>query len=73
MWENAFFIRGLLDPCEEELICTANDFAMDYKKLLEEAKRKDCGIAGVMLPLRADHVRREAERYRRVLEREAML
>ncbi|MDY3920076.1 MAG: DUF2935 domain-containing protein, partial [Candidatus Limivivens sp.] len=41
MMEHAFFIRGLLDPSEEELIRTANGFAGDYKKLLEEAKEKD--------------------------------
>lgn len=34
MMEHALFIRGLLDPTEE-LICTANDFAGDYKRLLE--------------------------------------
>ncbi len=39
MMEHALFIRGLLDPTEEELISTANDFAQDYKKLLEEARK----------------------------------
>lgn len=34
MMEHALFIRGLLDPCEEELIKTSHDFAKDYKKLL---------------------------------------
>ncbi len=38
MMEHALFIRGLLDPSEEELIKTANDFAQEYKKLLQEAK-----------------------------------
>lgn len=38
MMEHALFIRGLLDPTENDLITTANDFAEDYKKLLEEAK-----------------------------------
>ena len=38
MMEHALFIRGLLDPSEEELVKTANEFAMDYKKLLEMAK-----------------------------------
>lgn len=41
MMEHALFIRGLLDPSEEELVKTANDFAMDYKKLLEMAKTRD--------------------------------
>ena len=35
MMEHALFIRGLLDPCEDELIHTADDFASDYKRLLE--------------------------------------
>ena len=42
MMEHALFIRGLLDPCEEDLIKTANDFAMDYKRLLETSKQRDC-------------------------------
>lgn len=42
MMEHALFIRGLLDPSEEELINMADDFANDYKKLLEMAKRQDC-------------------------------
>lgn len=35
MKEHAWFIRGLLDPSEEELIKTANRFSIDYKKILE--------------------------------------
>lgn len=38
MMEHALFIRGLLDPTENELIMTANDFAMQYAKLLSEAR-----------------------------------
>lgn len=38
MMEHALFIRGLLDPTENELIITADDFANDYRKLIEEAK-----------------------------------
>lgn len=34
MMEHALFIRGLLDPCEEDLINTADDFASDYKRLV---------------------------------------
>ncbi len=41
MMEHAQFIRGLLDPTEDALITTANDFALDYEKLLESAKRQD--------------------------------
>lgn len=42
MMEHALFIRGLLDPTEVELIETADGFAMDYEKLLEMARTKDC-------------------------------
>ena len=38
MMEHALFIRGLLDPTEEELICQADDFAKVYKELLCEAR-----------------------------------
>lgn len=38
MMEHALFIRGLLDPTEEELIGTADNFAKQYKKLLEDAR-----------------------------------
>lgn len=41
MMEHALFIRGLLDPTEEALIHTADDFAMDYKKLLQMAREQD--------------------------------
>lgn len=98
MMEHALFIRGLLDPCEETLIDTADNFAQTYKKLLEEAKNKDrcaceelekrtiketlkyrdfkaagtkgiteCKISGLILPLLADHVLREANHYLRLL------
>ena len=42
MMEHALFIRGLLDPSEEQLIHTVDDFAGDYKKLLQMARQKDC-------------------------------
>lgn len=35
MMEHALFIRGLLDPSEEKLIDTADDFAGDYRRLLD--------------------------------------
>lgn len=41
MMEHAVFIRGLLDPAECELVETANTFAGDYTRLLEEASRQD--------------------------------
>ncbi len=103
MMEHAMFIRGLLDPSEKELICTADDFAMDYCELLDEARKRDCQvfedvtgesrkltekyqqfktagtkgvleckIEGLILPLLADHVLREANHYLRLLDEECM-
>lgn len=42
MMEHALFIRGLLDPSEEQLIGTADEYAKSYKKLLEMAEHTDC-------------------------------
>ena len=42
MMEHAQFIRGLLDPTECELMETADGFAKDYCRLLEEARKQDC-------------------------------
>lgn len=36
MMEHAQFIRGLLDPTEKELLCTADGFANDYCELLKQ-------------------------------------
>ncbi len=41
MMEHAQFIRGLLDPTECELMETADGFAEDYCRLLEEAREQD--------------------------------
>lgn len=50
MMEHALFIRGLLDPEENELIKTADEFARDYAELLKEAKEKnDCTMNGLLL------------------------
>ena len=38
MMEHALFIRGLLDPTENDLIMTADDFAQQYAKLLCDAR-----------------------------------
>lgn len=38
MMEHALFIRGLLDPSEEDLIDTADEFADEFKDLIEEAQ-----------------------------------
>lgn len=45
MMEHAWFIRGLLDPCEEELIDTADDFADTYCALLTAAQKQDAAAA----------------------------
>ena len=37
MMEHALFIRGLLEPTEEDLIAAANQFAGDYRRLLDTA------------------------------------
>lgn len=47
MMEHALFIRGLLDPSEEELILTADQFAMDYRKLMEKSRKQDCRAMGL--------------------------
>jgi len=39
MAEHSKFIRGLLDPTEDELINTANNFGNEFDKLTEEAKK----------------------------------
>ena len=39
MAEHSKFIRGLLDPTEEELINTANNFAHEFDELTREAKK----------------------------------
>lgn len=39
MMEHALFIRGLLDPTENDLINTADDFAKEYAMLIEEVNR----------------------------------
>lgn len=38
MMEHALFIRGLLDPSEDELITTSNEFANEFKNLIQEAQ-----------------------------------
>lgn len=38
MMEHSQFIRGLLDPTEENLIDTADEFAHEFKDLMEEAQ-----------------------------------
>ena len=47
MMEHALFIRGLLDPSEDALIQTADRFTMEYKELLEKARKQDCKAMGM--------------------------
>lgn len=99
MMEHALFIRGLLDPTENDLIMTADEFAGQYQELLNDARTmtdktidsvtnetiektekyrdfklagtkgvNECNIQGLILPLLADHVLREANHYLRLLE-----
>ncbi len=49
MMEHAQFIRGLLDPTECGLIETADGFAEDYCRLLEEAKEQERRAANAAL------------------------
>lgn len=41
MMEHAWFIRGLLDPSEAELIGTADQFSKDYAKLIKTACQQE--------------------------------
>lgn len=53
MMEHAWFIRGLLDPSEAELIGTANQFAEEYSELIKKAasmnEKTMAGITDVTL------------------------
>ncbi|WP_455717631.1 DUF2935 domain-containing protein [Anaerosporobacter sp.] len=60
MMEHALFIRGLLDPTENELIMTADDFANQYAQLLSEARNMtDMTIDSV-----TDETLEETKKYR---------
>ncbi len=41
MMEHALFIRGLLDPCESDLIMKADGFVYDFQELLTEARKQE--------------------------------
>lgn len=42
MMEHGLFIRGLLNPCEEDLIIMADEFAKNYKRLLDLSNSRGC-------------------------------
>ena len=44
MMEHALFIRGLLDPSEIQLIETADQYAKEYRELLEMARNQECRV-----------------------------
>lgn len=60
MMEHALFIRGLLDPTENQLIDTSDNFANDYAVLLERARNAtDQTLASV-----TDETLRETMRFK---------
>lgn len=61
MMEHALFIRGLLDPCEAQLIGTADDFAHDFGELLKMAQRQDCRSNDMRTADCCDHNMRAAD------------
>lgn len=46
MMEHSLFIRGLLDPSEEELVKSANGFAEDYRRLLQACAAANDRVMG---------------------------
>ena len=60
MMEHALFIRGLLDPTEEELIMAADGFARNFNELLCEARSRDCEATVAL----TERTKRETEKYR---------
>ena len=61
MMEHAMFIRGLLDPTEEELIASAEEFTREYACLLEAAREAD---SRATLAALTEKTREETEKYR---------
>jgi hypothetical protein len=47
MSEHALFIRGLLDPTEEELILTANNFGKQFEELFKQAEAANLSTIGI--------------------------
>jgi len=60
MMEHALFIRGLLDPTENDLINTANDYAMQFNDLINEARE----ASDATLPSITDETLEETMKYR---------
>ncbi len=66
MMEHAQFIRGLLDPTECELIETANEFAQDYCRLLEEARQQDRKAMNATLAARTLQTTKQYQQFKTV-------
>lgn len=49
MKEHAEFIRGLLDPSEEKLILTADQFAEDYKMILQNYRNNPVSLTNASI------------------------
>ena len=49
MKEHAEFIRGLLDPSEAELMKTSNQFAIDYKNIIQNYTNNPAVLTNVSL------------------------
>ena len=49
MKEHAEFIRGLLDPSENKLIMTANNFANDYNNILKKYLNNSTTLTNISL------------------------
>lgn len=64
MMEHAQFIRGLLDPTECELIETADEFAGDYCRLLEEARKQDQKAVSVTLTARTLETTKQYQQFK---------
>ena len=58
MMEHAWFIRGLLDPCEKELFDTADELGDQFCCLLEEAKEKECAQIRELAPRTIEQTRK---------------
>ena len=61
MMEHAWFIRGLLDPCEKDLFAAADKLGEQFSCLLEEAKEKECAQIGVLTPRTIEQTKRIQE------------
>lgn len=64
MMEHAQFIRGLLDPTECDLIQTADAFAEDYCRLLDEAREQDRKAMNLTLTARTLQTTKQYQQFK---------